>query len=264
MQRASQPKASLAYLRKRRRLADIHHKRLDALFNIEQIIGSIQSAETDAEIMEAYRSGSRALKEFMSSQGLTVDSAESAVTSMESVLADQQEIDQILSQPINAELKLGVEGEEEELEEELRNLQEETPVGSADESPYQCSNDGNLLKPANETEPLNELTVATSSKPQRTKPLNEAFRGACAVEAVYCSKTFRSERMRALCSSATDFAISLRLFHKSDCRRRTNMFCFDLAAPCVTFLLVDIHERDMSRCCTDLCVCRTCLVLSWR
>ena len=179
MQRASQPKASLAYLRKRRRLADIHHKRLDALFNIEQIIGSIQSSETDAEIMEAYRSGSRALKEFMTSQGLTVDSAESAVTSMESVLADQQEIDQVLRQPINAEPMLRVE-EEEELEDELRNLQEETPIGSADEAPDQYLSDS-LLKPANETDPLNELdnaTVASSSKqPQHTRPLNEAFQG---------------------------------------------------------------------------------------
>ncbi|KAJ1547564.1 Charged multivesicular body protein 7 [Nowakowskiella sp. JEL0078] len=76
-------------LKRRHALEKILSARLGSIETIENILSRIQSAETDTQVLEAYKSGSETLKSLLPS----IDSVESTMSQLQDTLADAQEIE---------------------------------------------------------------------------------------------------------------------------------------------------------------------------
>ncbi|KAG8236372.1 hypothetical protein J437_LFUL016821 [Ladona fulva] len=110
-------------LRKRHAVEKHIEKRVEALDNIQTLLQRVKETETDAQVLESYRSGVIALKKTLAEGGLSVESAESAKADLEDVLELHEDISSSLSNvgKISA-------AEEQELEEELSELLGESTV----------------------------------------------------------------------------------------------------------------------------------------
>ncbi|KAF9429742.1 hypothetical protein BGZ94_009641 [Podila epigama] len=90
-------------LRQRKNLEEVLNKRLKYLETMGTILLRIQSSETDAEILHAYKLGSNTLASVMATkdqdgkQILSQNNVESTMDHLTEVLADQQEVDQAMS-----------------------------------------------------------------------------------------------------------------------------------------------------------------------
>ncbi|XP_063231773.1 charged multivesicular body protein 7 isoform X2 [Bacillus rossius redtenbacheri] len=102
-------------LRKRRQLDQCAEKRLSALENVRHLLARLQDTESDAQVLEAYRTGVSALRRALGEAGLTEDTAATAVLQVQEVLDVHDEINAALSQPIGSSV-------EEDLERELEGL----------------------------------------------------------------------------------------------------------------------------------------------
>ncbi|KAJ3159392.1 Charged multivesicular body protein 7 [Geranomyces michiganensis] len=108
------------YLLRRKKLATgILQKRIGSLETIEGIIGKMQAAESDSEILAAYAMGSSSLKTFMASSGLTADAVDATMDNLQETLADAHEVDAAMQSGQSAMMS---NVDLEELEEELSQL----------------------------------------------------------------------------------------------------------------------------------------------
>ncbi|TPX66825.1 hypothetical protein SpCBS45565_g04231 [Spizellomyces sp. 'palustris'] len=117
--RAGQKERALYHIRQKKLVTQVLEKRLHSVETIEGIIGKIQSAETETEVLTAYDAGSNALKSFIKESGLTVEAVEGTMDRLQDALADQAEIDEAMAVGQNMILKPE---EDEDLEEELDAL----------------------------------------------------------------------------------------------------------------------------------------------
>ncbi|KAF9961165.1 hypothetical protein BGZ65_011150 [Modicella reniformis] len=93
---------AMSTLKQRKYLQDMLDKRIRSLDTLSSILFKIQLAETDAEILQAYKLGSMTLASVMATKNkdgeqiLSRDNAEATMDHLAEVFADQQEIDEAM------------------------------------------------------------------------------------------------------------------------------------------------------------------------
>ncbi|KAG8934572.1 hypothetical protein FRC02_009652 [Tulasnella sp. 418] len=119
--RKGQKVMATSYLRSRKQLEEVLGKRLGSLETIQTILLKIENAANDLEIMRAYETSTNTLKTILAKPELQLENVERTLDAMSEALADHKEIDDAI--------KLGMEDtsgvDEDELEEELKMLEEE-------------------------------------------------------------------------------------------------------------------------------------------
>ncbi|KYQ91886.1 SNF7 family protein [Tieghemostelium lacteum] len=122
--RQKQKSHALVQLRKKKQFDDILEKRIESSTNIHNILLSIESAQSNQQIVEAMRSGATALKKV--NEKLPIEEVDKVFEDLQDTLTDQKEIDDALKQG-NASTSMNnfTLEEEQELEEELKLLEEQ-------------------------------------------------------------------------------------------------------------------------------------------
>ncbi|RKP36920.1 Snf7-domain-containing protein [Dimargaris cristalligena] len=84
---------ALIYLRIKKDITENHlPNRMQAYENICQIISKIQEADSDADILAAYKTGATTLQQVLSHHGLTPDAVEEALDEVQATFQDYQEV----------------------------------------------------------------------------------------------------------------------------------------------------------------------------
>ncbi|KAG0257567.1 hypothetical protein BG011_003885 [Mortierella polycephala] len=117
-------------LRQRKNLDDVLNKRLKSLDTLSSILFRIQSSETDAEVLQSYKLGASTLASVMATRDqdgekmLSRDNIDSTMDRLADVFADQEEVDQAMSEGTGILLGNTVPGgvDEDELVAELNAL----------------------------------------------------------------------------------------------------------------------------------------------
>ena len=126
--RSNQKDLALSYLRSKKALLDLLSKRTLAYENLSAVLLRIEAAEGDVAIMGAYQSATSSLKTLLAHPSLQRDNVENTMDDLRETLADQKEIEEIVT---STEKEVsGIEGDEvdEEIREELERLQEEADL----------------------------------------------------------------------------------------------------------------------------------------
>ncbi|KAF9439125.1 hypothetical protein BGZ76_011363 [Entomortierella beljakovae] len=123
-------------LRQRKTLEDVLNKRLKSLDTISTILFKIQSSETDAEVLQSYKLGADTLASVMSTkdqqgeQILSTDNVDNTMDRLADVFADQQEVDQAMSDGTEILLQNNVSGiDEDDLIAELDAMMDKDQKG---------------------------------------------------------------------------------------------------------------------------------------
>lgn len=157
--KSKQKDKALLLLKQRRKLNDLCLKRMNMLDTLHQILEKIDEAHTNYEIMQAYKIGAETLKNVTQNYGLTKEAVDDIKDAVFETLADQQEIDDALAEPVS-----GFNYDEDELEEELNKLVgEELPVTS---TPVATTEDDDVEDMLAQ---LNSLKIVTESPQLPTK-----------------------------------------------------------------------------------------------
>ncbi|KAI8812633.1 Snf7-domain-containing protein [Cladochytrium replicatum] len=93
---AKQKVQALFCLRRKRMLSELLEKRLSSYETLTKILEQIQGAETQIEILSAYKLGATSLKQILSHQNISPESVESTMDLVSDVLSASAEIDQVL------------------------------------------------------------------------------------------------------------------------------------------------------------------------
>jgi len=112
----NQRNRALQCLKHRHHLEEILEKRLRTTQTLEKIWIGIHEAESDADALKAYETGAQTIKSLLSENGLTPEAVDEAANKLADTLADQAEIQDALTtvDPVGID--------EEELEQELEDL----------------------------------------------------------------------------------------------------------------------------------------------
>ncbi|KAI8919798.1 Snf7-domain-containing protein [Powellomyces hirtus] len=121
--RVGQKERALYFIRQKKGVTELLKKRIASLETIEGIIGKIEGAESESEVLAAYQLGSSSLASFMSTSGLTADAVDATMDKLQETLADQAEINDAIESGQNA--IIGSTVDTDEIEEELEQLLEE-------------------------------------------------------------------------------------------------------------------------------------------
>lgn len=123
--RSNQKDLALSYLRSKKALLDLLSKRTLAYENLSAVLLRIEAAEGDVAIMSAYQSATSSLKTLLAHPSLQKDNVENTMDDLRETLADQKEIEEIVTS--TGKEVSGVEGDEvdEEIREELARMQQE-------------------------------------------------------------------------------------------------------------------------------------------
>jgi hypothetical protein len=89
--------AALLYLRKQKSLEQCLIKRQECEMTLERLWLSIQTSETDGDLLKAYEAGSNTLKWFMQEHGITVEHVQDALETLEATMVRQEDIEQAIS-----------------------------------------------------------------------------------------------------------------------------------------------------------------------
>lgn len=107
-------------LRQRKHLDEVLNKRLKSIDTISSIFFRIQSSETDAELLQSYKLGASTLASVMATKDengqemLTRDNVDATMDRLADVFADQQEVDQAMSDGANLLMETTHTGEDDE------------------------------------------------------------------------------------------------------------------------------------------------------
>ena len=104
-------------------------KRTLAQENISTVLLKIEAAETDVAIISAYQSATSSLKSLLADPRLQIDQVEDTMDQLQNAIADQKEIEDIITEGGNQVAGLGA--IEDEIKEELRIMQEEADMEKA-------------------------------------------------------------------------------------------------------------------------------------
>ncbi|KAJ3264714.1 hypothetical protein HDU77_007730 [Chytriomyces hyalinus] len=110
---------ALIFLKQKTSVSSVLEKRIASLHTLETILSKIQQAETDAEIVQAYKLGAETLQSVLKTHNLTPDSVQQTLDTLSDAFADQEEIDAVLTAH-HAANTLDV--DDEEIERELEDL----------------------------------------------------------------------------------------------------------------------------------------------
>ncbi|SPO27149.1 uncharacterized protein UTRI_10611_B [Ustilago trichophora] len=107
------------HLRSRKALEEVLEKRMTVRENMALVVIKIEQAQSDVEVIRAYRASSDVLKSVLGREELRLENVERTMEGLQEGLVGQREVDQV----IRGEAIDGV--DEEELLEELKALEEE-------------------------------------------------------------------------------------------------------------------------------------------
>ena len=85
------------HLKRKKSLEALLLKRCAALDSVSQVLLQLDVADTDARLLEAFKLGKTLLQEKTERAGVTVDAVDDAMTDLRDALANQEEIDTLLS-----------------------------------------------------------------------------------------------------------------------------------------------------------------------
>ncbi|KAF9348994.1 hypothetical protein BGX26_012646 [Mortierella sp. AD094] len=160
-------------LRQRKNLEDVLNKRLKSLDTISSILFRIQSSETDAEVLQSYKLGASTLASVMSTRGqngeqlLSVDNVESTMDRLADVFADQEEVDQAMSEGTEVLLQNATSGasiDEDDLIAELDALMDQGQMEPG--SPVRKS-----AIPKKHTSPERHIPIKRTTPPITAEPI---------------------------------------------------------------------------------------------
>ncbi|KAI1306426.1 hypothetical protein EDD11_004757 [Mortierella claussenii] len=185
-------------LRQRKNLEDVLNKRLKSLDTISSILFRIQASETDAEVLQSYKLGASTLASVMGTkdqdgeQLLSRDKVESTMDRLADVFADQEEVDQAMSEGTEV------------------FLQTTTP-GGMDENELMAELDA-LMGQGNSVGPLspilnNTAAVHKSASPERPIPVSRTSPSMPESEPMMVSPS-RSSSARDLQAASSAISIS--------------------------------------------------------
>ncbi|PPQ89131.1 hypothetical protein CVT25_006503 [Psilocybe cyanescens] len=114
--------AALSYLRSRKQLEDLLHKRLGSLSTLESTFITVEAAAGDVEIMKSYESSTATLRAILSHPSLERSSIDKTMDALADANADARDVDEAVR--LGGDIAVGVEGavDDGELEEELRAM----------------------------------------------------------------------------------------------------------------------------------------------
>ena len=113
----------MATLRKRKSLEEVLDKRLATSDQLHKVLGSIDQAQNDVEIMGAYETATRTLKGVLAQPSLDMDHVERTTEELAEAMASQEEVDHAIR--VGGSVAVGAGGvavDEDELEKELEAL----------------------------------------------------------------------------------------------------------------------------------------------
>lgn len=114
----------MSALRSKKALQDLLSKRSGALETIDKLVLGIETATGDLEIVKAYQSASETLRKILNKPELQSDTVAQTMDDVSDILADQQEIDDLVTQGSQEAVSAaGIQAvDEDELERELAEL----------------------------------------------------------------------------------------------------------------------------------------------
>ncbi|KAK3827507.1 MAG: Snf7-domain-containing protein [Benniella sp.] len=169
---------AMSVLKQRKYSQDMLDKRVRSLDTLSSILFKIQQAETDAEIMLAYKLGSATFGSVMATkdkdgkQILTRDYAEATMEEITDTIADQQEIDDVLNDGAEAIQRTISGSDDDELSAELDDLLNQSVTDPS--SPVLANGQGtpatnNSPVIARQPVPARPIPIKRSSSPQQDK-----------------------------------------------------------------------------------------------
>jgi len=120
---SGQKTLALASLRSKKRLEEILSKRLASSEQLQKVLTSINTAQNDVEVMNAYETATKTLKGILATPTLDLERVERTTEEMAEVLALQEEVDSAIR--VGGSVAVGAGGvvvDEDELERELEGL----------------------------------------------------------------------------------------------------------------------------------------------
>lgn len=102
-------------LRKKKELEKVIDKRSAALDNVQILLARIRDASSDSQVLDSYKAGVAALKQSFKAAGLTEDDVANTMDEVKEVIDTQNEIQAILSEPVDSSTDEGLEDELQEL-----------------------------------------------------------------------------------------------------------------------------------------------------
>lgn len=121
--KSNQKDLALSHLRSKKALLDLLSKRTLAQENISAILLKIESAESDAAVLNAYRSATTSLKALLANPVLQRENVENTMEDLQEALADQREVEEVITDGGKQAAQL--DDYEDEIEQELAQLQRE-------------------------------------------------------------------------------------------------------------------------------------------
>ncbi|SPO27494.1 uncharacterized protein UTRI_10611 [Ustilago trichophora] len=109
-----------SYLRSRKALEQVLEKRMAVRENMATVMMKIEQAQSDVDVMRAYRASSEVLKSVLGREELRLENVEKTMEGLQEALVGQREVDEVIRG------ESAVDGvDEEELLQELKALEEE-------------------------------------------------------------------------------------------------------------------------------------------
>jgi len=121
--RKSQKALAMATLRKKKSLEEVLDKRLATSDQLHKVLGSIDQAQNDVEIMGAYEVATRTLKGVLAQPSLNLEHVDRTTEELAEAMASQEEVDQAIR--VGGRVAVGADGavlDDDELEKELEAL----------------------------------------------------------------------------------------------------------------------------------------------
>lgn len=118
-------------------LAPLLEKRSAALHNIELLLSNVYEAKHNGVILEAYKFGSKALQNALESSNLKYDNVDEIVSDVRETMDTYKDLQDSLAN-VNLNESLGSQGDEDELERELKEI-----MGEVDNNKSQADNRAN-------------------------------------------------------------------------------------------------------------------------
>lgn len=126
----SQPAMASTHLKSRKNLRQVLSQRIGVLEKLNEVYMKIEQASTDIEIMNAYEKSANTLKGLLANKNLKMDKVERTIENLQDVLADQNEIDQVINESVTQNVQI----DDQEIAAELASLIEAQPPRSINAS----------------------------------------------------------------------------------------------------------------------------------
>lgn len=132
------------YLRKKHLLENDLEKHSQILENIQAMLQRVHGAKSDKDIINTYKMGSHAIKQAFAASGISLENVDDVIEELKEVLEEQQDIQQMISEPVRGVNDV----DESDLEKELQDLLLDDNKNDAGNNPVTPTKKEEKQKPA--------------------------------------------------------------------------------------------------------------------